>query len=76
VLTNTVTEKDVDELRKRGVKMLVTTTPDFQGRSFGTNVVEAALLALVGKKWSEVTPDDYDRVLHELHLKPRVVNLN
>ena len=75
VLTNTVTEKDVDELRKRGVKMLITTTPDFQGRSFGTNVVEAALLALLGKKWNDVTPGDYERVLHELHLKPRVVNL-
>ena len=76
VLTNTVTEKDVDELRKRGVKMLVTTTPDFQGRSFGTNVVEAALLALLGRKWDEVTPADYERVLHELHLKPRVIELN
>jgi hypothetical protein len=76
VLTNTVTEKDVDELRKRGVKMLITTTPDFQGRSFGTNVVEAALLALLGKKWTDVTPGDYERVLHELHLKPRVINLN
>ncbi|HKU68430.1 MAG TPA: hypothetical protein VJP85_11695 [Candidatus Baltobacteraceae bacterium] len=75
VLTNTVTEKDVDELRKRGVKMLITTTPDFQGRSFGTNVVEAALLALLGKKWDEVTPGDYERVLHDLHLKPRVVDL-
>jgi hypothetical protein len=76
VLTNTVTEHDVDELRKRGVKTLITTTPDFQGRSFGTNVVEAALLALLGKRWDEVTPADYERVLHELHLKPRVINLN
>jgi hypothetical protein len=76
VLTNTVTEKDVDELRKRGVKMLITTTPDFQGRSFGTNVVEAALLALLGKKWDDVTAGDYERVLGELHLKPRVVSLN
>ena len=75
VLTNTVTEKDVDELRKRGVRMLITTTPDFQGRSFGTNVVEAALLALLGKKWDEVTSADYERVLRDLHLKPRVVHL-
>jgi len=75
VLTNTVTEKDVEELRKRGVATLITTTPDFQGRSFGTNVVEAALLALLGKKWDDVTPGDYERVLHELHLRPRVVEL-
>jgi hypothetical protein len=76
VLTNTVTPANVDELKMRGVKMLVTTTPDFGGRSFGTNVIEAALLALLGKRWTDVTPEDYERVLHELHLKPRVVNLN
>lgn len=76
VLTNTVTPRDVDDLAARGVRMLVTTTPDFGGRSYGTNVIEAALLALLGKKWSEVTADDYQRVLHELDLKPRVVSLN
>lgn len=75
VLTNTVTQANIDELKKRGVKMLVTTTPDFEGRSFGTNVIEATLVALLGKKWSDVEPADYERLLHELHLKPRVVNL-
>jgi hypothetical protein len=76
VLTNTVTPKNLDELRERGVTTLVTTTPDFEGRSFGTNVIEAALLALLGKKWSDVQPSDYESVLHELHLRPRVVELN
>ncbi len=75
VLTNTVTAANLDELRERGIKTLITTTPDFQGRSFGTNVIEAALLALLGKTWAEVTASDYERVLHELHLKPRVVSL-
>jgi hypothetical protein len=75
VLTNTLTARDVEELRLRGVTSLVTTTPDFGGRSFGTNVVEAALIALLGKKWSDVTPDDYARMLGELHLRPRVIDL-
>lgn len=75
ILTNTVTPGNLDELRARGVKTLVTTTPDFEGRSFGTNVIEAALLALLGKKWADVTAADYERVLHELHFKPRVVDL-
>ncbi|MGR4063996.1 MAG: quinate 5-dehydrogenase [Vulcanimicrobiaceae bacterium] len=75
VLTNTVTPENIEELRSRGVRMLITTTPDFDGRSFGTNVIEAALLALLGKTWSQVTPADYERVMHELDLKPRVVNL-
>jgi hypothetical protein len=75
VLTNTVTPVNIEELRTRGAQMLITTTPDFAGRSFGTNVIEAALLALLEKPWRDVTPADYQRVLHELHLSPRVVNL-
>src|SRR5665213_366571 len=76
VLTNTVTATNIEELRSRGVAKLITTTPDFEGRSFGTNVIEAALLALLGKTWADVKPEDYERVLHELHLHPRVVELN
>ncbi|MDQ2992500.1 MAG: quinate 5-dehydrogenase [Candidatus Eremiobacteraeota bacterium] len=76
VLTNTVTATNVEELRSRGIAKLITTTPDFEGRSFGTNVIEAALLALLGKTWNDVKPEDYERVLHELHLHPRVVELN
>jgi len=76
VLTNTVTATNIEELRSRGVAKLITTTPDLEGRSFGTNVIEAALLALLGKTWVDVKPEDYERVLHELHLHPRVVELN
>lgn len=76
VLTNTVTDANVEELRSRGVRLLITTTPEFQGRSFGTNVIEAALLALLGKRWEDVTPADYERVLRDLRLSPRVINLN
>ncbi|MGA8576423.1 MAG: hypothetical protein WB609_12175 [Candidatus Cybelea sp.] len=75
VLTNTVTQGNVDDLAARGVKLLITTTPDIAGRSFGTNVLEAALLALLGKAWSDVVPADYERLLRELELKPRVVEL-
>jgi hypothetical protein len=75
VLTNTVTARDVAELRERGVATLVTTTPDFAGRSFGTNVVEAALVALAGKAWADVTPADYARLLAGLQLRPHVVRL-
>ncbi len=75
VLTNTLTARDIEELRARGVTSLVTTTPDFGGRSFGTNVVEAALIALLGKAWTDVTDADYERMLRELRLRPRVIDL-
>ncbi len=73
IITNTVTARDVDFLRERGIARLITTTPDFGGRSFGTNVVEAALIAILGKKWQDVTGEDYARLLRELDLKPRVI---
>lgn len=76
VLTNTVTQHDIDDLAARGVRRLVTTTPDFGGRSFGTNVVEAALVALLGKRWEDVSQEDYARLLGQLHLHPRVIELN
>jgi hypothetical protein len=76
VLTNTVTPNNVDELRTRGVTLLVTSTPELGGRSFGTNVMEAALLALLGKRWDDVKEDDYLDLLQRLHFHPRVEELN
>ena len=75
VLTNTVTPANVEELRSRGVRTLVTSTPNLGGRSFGTNVMEAALLALLGKKWEEVSSRDYLDLLARLEFKPRVESL-
>jgi len=75
ILTNTLTRRDIDDLRARGVATLISTTPEFDGRSFGTNVVEAALLALLGKRWSDVTPEDHARVLDALQLRPRLVRI-
>lgn len=76
VLTNTVTKEDIEELRIRGVRYLVTTTPEFEGRSFGTNVLEAMLLAMIGKKWEEVVADDYLEMIRKMQLKPRIERLN
>lgn len=48
VVTNTTTAADVEHLRQKGVHWLVTTTPVLEGRSYGTNVIEAALTAASG----------------------------
>lgn len=50
VVTNTTTGEDVRFLRDRGVELLVTTTPRLKGRTFGTNVIEATLIALEGAR--------------------------
>jgi len=75
VLTNTTTAADVDLMRGRGLEILVTTTPEFDGRSFGTNVMEAALIALAGKEPAEAQPEDYLGLLEQLGWEPRVERL-
>ena len=48
IVTNTTTPSDIELFRQAGVKYLMTTTPVYEGRSFGTNMMEAALLAVSG----------------------------
>lgn len=76
VLTNTTTESDVEELTRRGVRQLITTTPVFDGRSFGTNVMEAVLVTLMNRRPEELTPQDYMDKLKALGWTPRVQSLN
>jgi len=76
ILTNTTTKEDEELLRSRGARMLITTTPEIEGRSFGTNVMEAIFLALLNKKWEEAMPEDYLRLIKDLGLKPSIRRLN
>ncbi len=72
VLTNTITKEDVAFLRARGVRYLITTAPRLGGRGFGTNVMEALLVALAGRELGE---GDYLRYIDLLGLKPQVLDL-
>lgn len=76
IVTNTTTEKNVEELRKHNLHILVTSTPRLEGRSFGTNVMEATLLALMDKPQSEVTPTDFADLIDRIPLKPNIEVLN
>ncbi len=76
IITNTVTAADVEALKQRDVRHLITTTPELTGRSFGTNVLEAALITLLDKPWEQVMPHDYLRLLRQLDLKPRIERLS
>jgi hypothetical protein len=82
IATNTTTPEDVSLFRGAGVKYLLTTTPVLDGRSFGTNMMEAAILAAVGRR----APVDYahpgnyfqelDDILRQLQLEPQIQELN
>ena len=75
IATNTTTPADVEAFRERGVRYLVTSTPRLEGRSFGTNMMEAALVAIAGKD-RPLTTDELDDMLKRLGLKPTLQPLN
>lgn len=70
IITNTVTKEDRELLARRGPVTLVTTSPNFQGRSFATNVIEALIVAFADKPAAEMTPSDYERVANVLQIRP------
>lgn len=72
IVTNTVTQEDVEMIKERGVELLITTTPNINGRSFGTNVMEGVLVAIAGKKQEEMTTQDYDELLDKIGFEPRI----
>lgn len=77
VITNTVTAKNVEDMRKAGVATLITTTPDFGGRSFGTNVMEGVYSVVLGKsRENPPTAEDFRQMLKKSDLKPRILPLN
>jgi len=82
IVTNTTTPEDIKRFREAGVKYLMTTTPVYEGRSFGTNMMEAGLLAASGyrEKVDYSNHKDYFKMIGELvnaaQLKPQLQVLN
>lgn len=74
IITNTTTEDNINLLRQRGVSLVITTTPRYEGRSFGTNMLEAALTALAGKG-RNLTDAELNTLIDELELRPAVLRL-
>jgi hypothetical protein len=75
IVTNTTTPEDVELFKKCGVKYLVTTTPVLDGRSFGTNMMEAALVAVSGKG-RPLTWPELNEMLDTLGFEPQLQELN
>jgi hypothetical protein len=74
IVTNTTTPEDVALFKECGVRYLITTTPVLEGRSFGTNMMEAALVAVSGKGRA-LTRDEYDDLLTKLKFEPQLQDL-
>ncbi|MCA1954184.1 MAG: hypothetical protein LDL12_03450 [Anaerolinea sp.] len=74
IITNTTTSENIELFRQRGVKTLVTTTPVLDGRSFGTNMMEATLTAYAGLG-RPLTHEELNQKIDELNFRPTVRQL-
>lgn len=74
IVTNTTTSADLELLRECSVAYLVTTTPRLEGRTFGTNAMEAALIALAGVH-RPLTDAEIQDMLTQLHYTPTIIKL-
>jgi len=75
IITNTTTDENIELLRQRGARMVITTTPRYDGRSFGTNMMEAALTAYAGKG-RPLTDEELNGLIDDLGLKPDITQFN
>ncbi|OGO25724.1 MAG: quinate 5-dehydrogenase [Chloroflexi bacterium RBG_16_54_11] len=75
VATNTTTPEDVELFRQAGVKYLVTSTPVLEDRSFGTNMMEAALVAVSGKG-RKLSCEELSEMLQQLGFRPLLRELS
>jgi hypothetical protein len=75
IITNTVTNNDIEVLRKSGVKMLITTTPEMNGRSFGANVLQAIFVSILEKHPDNILPEEYLQLMNTLNIQPRLLYL-
>jgi len=71
IVTNTTTEENIALFKERGVKIVITTTPRYDGRTFGTNMTEAMLTAYAGKG-RNLTDAELNGLIDELGLKPTI----
>ena len=75
IVTNTTTDDDVALLKERGLSHLATVTPRLDGRSFGTNVMEAALTALAGEG-RPLSASELQEMLDEEDMTPNLLSLS
>jgi len=74
ILTNTVRTADIAVLKDAGALELITTTPAIDGETFATNVMEAAMVAVMGL--AAPSEADYLEILGRCGWEPNRISLN
>ena len=73
VLTSTISPDRQQVLKERGVRVVIDCSIQIFEQTVGLNIIEAMILAALGKPAKEIAHDDYLEIFTDLDLKPRII---
>ena len=72
-LTSTISPDRQQALKERGVRVVIDCSIQLFEQTVGLNIIEAMILAALGKPAKEIAHDDYLEIFTDLDLKPRIL---
>ena len=73
ILASTVSEARIARLRKKGVNLVIDGAPSLYGHVLGPSVLDAMIIAALGKEPDDILEDDYLGIITGQGLEPRMV---
>jgi predicted amino acid dehydrogenase len=74
VITSAVDDDRMEFFKKCKVNLVIDVSPKLFDHVIGINTLEAMILASLGRPPEEVSDDDFEEILNELNIKPRLLH--
>jgi predicted amino acid dehydrogenase len=74
VITSAVDDERLAFFKRCNVNLVIDVSPQLFERVVGTNVIEAMILAALGKPAESVSDDDFIEIIDELDIQPRLLH--
>jgi len=73
ILTSTVSDARIAQLRRKGVHLVIDGSPELFGHVLGPSILDAMILAARGKEPEDLLEDDYLEIITGLGVEPRMI---
>jgi predicted amino acid dehydrogenase len=74
LITSAVDDDRLEFFKKCKVNLVIDVSPKLFDHVIGINTLEAMILAALGRSPEEVSDDDFEEILNELSIKPRLLH--
>ena len=74
LVTSAVGDERLKFFREQKVNLVVDVSPKLFEQVVGISTIEAMILAAVGKPANELSDDDFEEIIHELDIQPRLLH--